>query len=59
MKQITDINELLKELNVPGSLGLAHNGSMEVVNKEIISHAPLTLILQALNEGNIYSCQNL
>lgn len=59
MKQITDINELLKELNIPGVLGLENNGDIEIVNKEIVSHAPLKLTLQALQEGKIYSCQNL
>ena len=59
MKQITDINELLKKLNIPGVLGLENNGDIEIVNKEIVSHAPLKLTLQALPEGKIYSCQNL
>lgn len=59
MEQIVSIEELLKELESPGVLGLEHRGSIEVVNKLVISHAPLILILQALSEGKIYSCQNL
>lgn len=58
MKKITDIKLLFKELDIPGILGLEHNGTIEQVNKEVVNHAPLIQVIQAFNQGKIYQCQN-
>ena len=58
MEPVQTFDQLLKEIQKPGVMGLKHEGEIKPINRTILLYSPVIELAKEFNKGNLFICPN-